>query len=136
MADHVSPQKRSLIMAAVHSEGTTPEKAVHRILRQLGFRSRMHVRALPGCPDFVFPSLRKVMFVHGCFWHRHPRCRYTTTPKTRRKFWQAKFEANVARDRRVRRQLRRMGWAVMTVWQCQLKKPNKLTERLNDFLSE
>ncbi len=136
MADHVDKAKRSLIMAAVHSKDTRPEMAVRKIVHRLGYRYRLHVRALPGCPDLVFPSRRKVVFVHGCFWHRHPRCRYATAPKTREKFWQAKFGSNVARDLRTKRELARMGWAVMTVWQCELKKPDKLTERLNDFLSD
>ncbi|MGD0134104.1 MAG: very short patch repair endonuclease [Bryobacteraceae bacterium] len=135
MVDHVLPAKRSLIMAAVRSEDTGPEVAVRRIVYRLGYRYRLHVRSLPGHPDLVLPPLRKVIFVHGCFWHRHPRCRYATSPKTRRGFWQAKFACNVVRDRIVRRQLRRMDWKVLTVWQCELKKPDRLTIRLNEFLS-
>ena len=136
MVDHVDPTKRSLIMAAVHSEDTRPEMAVRKIVHGLGYRYRLHVRALPGRPDLVFPSRRKVIFVHGCFWHRHSKCRYATSPKTREEFWRAKFTSNVARDRSARRELKRMDWAVLTVWQCELKKPDKLTERLNDFLSD
>ena len=135
MVDHVDPKKRSLIMAAVHSKDTRPEMAVRRIVHRLGYRYRLHLRSLPGCPDLVFPGRRKALFVHGCFWHRHPRCRYASSPKTRGKFWQSKFSSNIARDRRARRELKRMDWAVMTVWQCELKKPDELTERLNDFLS-
>lgn len=135
MTDHVDRRKRSLIMAAVHSEDTGPEMAVRRIVHGLGYRYRLHVRALPGHPDLVFPVRRKVIFVHGCFWHRHRKCRYATSPKTRRRFWEAKFAANEARDRRVRGELRRMDWLVLTVWQCELKKAERLTGRLDEFLS-
>ena len=135
MADHVDRKKRSLIMAAVRSENTRPEMAVRKIVHGLGYRCRLHVRTLPGRPDLVFPAHRRIVLVHGCFWHRHKRCRYASSPKTRRKFWETKFAANVERDRRIVRQLKRMGWAVFTVWQCELKKPGRLTERLNDFLS-
>ena len=136
MVDHVDVAKRSLIMAAIHSEDTGPEIAVRRIVHRLGYRYRLHARSLPGRPDLVFPSRRKAIFVHGCFWHRHPKCRYATSPKTRTEFWQAKFASNVARDRSAKRKLGRMEWAVLIVWQCELKKPDKLTERLNDFLSD
>jgi DNA mismatch endonuclease, patch repair protein len=133
--DHVDRKKRSLIMAAVHSEDTGPEMAVRRILHGLGYRYRLHVGALPGKPDMVFPARRKIVFVHGCFWHRHGDCPYATSPKTRKAFWQSKFAANVERDRRAKRELKRMGWTVLTVWQCELKKRERLTGRLNDFLS-
>ncbi len=136
MVDHVDQEKRLLILAAVHSKDTSPEMGVRGIVHRLGYRYRLHVKALPGCPDLVFPSRRRVIFVHGCFWHRHPKCRYSTSPKTCEEFWQAKFVSNVARDRRARRELKRMDWAVLTVWACELKKPNKLTERLNEFLSD
>jgi len=133
--DHVDRKKRSLIMAAVHSEDTGPEMAIRRIVHSLGFRYRLHVRALPGKPDLVFPARRKIVFVHGCFWHRHGKCRYASLPKTRKAFWLAKFAANVERDRCAKRDLKKMGWAVLTVWQCELKKLEKLTGRLNEFLS-
>src|ERR1700730_585238 len=122
-------------MAAVHSKNTSPELAVRKIVHALGYRYRLHVRKLPGSPDMVFPACRKVVLVHGCFWHRHRKCRYASAPKTRRKFWEAKFATNVIRDRRVRLELKRMDWVVLTVWQCELKKPERLARRLNDFLS-
>lgn len=136
MVDHVDRARRSLIMAAVHSKDTRPEVVVRKIVHGLGYRYRLHVVGLLGRPDLVFPSRRKVIFVHGCFWHRHQKCRYASSPKTRRKFWEAKFVTNVARDRRVGRELKRMGWAVLTVWQCELKKAERLSRRLDDFLSE
>ncbi len=136
MTDHVSRKKRSLIMAAVHSKDTKPEMAVRRLTHGMGYRYRLHVANLPGRPDLVFPSRGKVLFVHGCFWHRHTGCRYATLPKSRVEFWNAKFAANVARDRRARRELKKLGWQVLTVWQCELKDQSKLAERLDEFLAE
>lgn len=136
MVDHVDPEKRSSIMSAVHSKDTKPEMKVRKAVFALGYRYRLHRTDLPGKPDLVFPSRRKVIFVHGCFWHRHARCKYATIPKTRTQFWQDKFAANTKRDRRVRRDLKKLGWEVLTVWQCELKRPEKLTERLNDFLAK
>lgn len=135
MTDHVDRKKRSLIMAAVRSEDTKPELAVRKIVHAMGYRYRLHVRKLPGRPDLVFVSRCKAIFVHGCFWHRHTGCRYATSPKTHAAFWKAKFSYNVARDRRNRRELKKIGWAVLTVWQCELKNPEKLTERLNEFFA-
>jgi DNA mismatch endonuclease (patch repair protein) len=122
-------------MAAVRSKDTKPEMGVRRIVHALGYRYRLHDPKLPGRPDLVFASRHKTIFVHGCFWHRHTGCRYATTPKTRTAFWEAKFFSNIARDRRTRRELKKRGWAVMTIWQCELKNPERLTERLDDFLS-
>lgn len=136
MVDHVDKAKRSFIMASVHSEGTGPEKAVRAIVRRLGYRCRLHVKSLPGRPDLVFQSRRKIIFVHGCFWHRHRKCRYASSPKSRKAFWEAKFAANVSRDRRIKRALKRMGWCIMTVWQCELKEKERLTRRIDDFLSK
>src|SRR6202051_3411575 len=108
-------------MSAVHSKDTKPEMAVRRVVHALGFRYRLHYASLPGRPDLVFPSRGKVIFVHGCFWHRHARCRYATIPKTRTDYWQDKFSANTERDRRNKRELKRLGWEVLIVWQCELK---------------
>jgi DNA mismatch endonuclease, patch repair protein len=135
VTDHVDREKRSLIMAAVHSQDTKPELAVRKIVHRLGYRYRLHDPKLPGRPDLVFALRRKAIFVHGCFWHRHTGCRYTTTPKTRTVFWEAKFSSNVSRDRRTRHELKKMGWEVLTVWQCELKNQRKLTERLDEFLA-
>jgi DNA mismatch endonuclease (patch repair protein) len=112
------------------------ENIVRRLAHALGYRFRLHVRSLPGAPDLVFPRLRKVIFVHGCFWHRHTcgRCRI---PATRRRYWLAKIDRNAARDRRVQRALRQLGWGVMVVWECQTKAANRarLRSRLQSFLS-
>lgn len=134
VVDHVDSAKRSLIMAAVHSKHTKPEVVVRKIVYGLGYRYRLHAKNLPGRPDLVFPGKRKAIFVHGCFWHRHTGCRYATSPKTRVQFWESKFQTNVDRDRRNVSDLESLGWKVLTVWQCELKKLGTLTERLNEFL--
>ena len=100
------------------------------MLHRLGYRFRLQRRDLPGSPDIVLPRHQTAVFVHGCFWHRHPGCRYTTTPKTRADFWARKFEQNVDRDHRKEQQLREMGWSVVVVWECELRNPSSLTERL------
>jgi DNA mismatch endonuclease (patch repair protein) len=134
--DHVNKAKRSLIMAAVHSKNTKPEMVVRKLVFGMGYRYRLHSAKLPGKPDMVFPSRCKAIFVHGCFWHRHKGCRYATSPKTRVEFWERKFAANVARDKQTERELKKLGWSVLTIWQCQLKDPKRLAKRLDDFLSK
>lgn len=123
-------------MAAVRSKDTGPEIAVRKIVHALGYRYRLHDPKLPGKPDLVFASRRKVLFVHGCFWHCHTRCKRATIPETRADFWVKKLASNVERDRRNRRQLRAMGWKVLTVWQCRLKDKRKLTELIDGFLAD
>lgn len=106
-------------MAGICGKDTAPELAVRRFLHRAGLRFRLHAR-LPGKPDLVFPRYRVALFVHGCFWHRHPGCRYTTTPASNAAFWRQKFAENVSRDARVQRQLETLGWQVHVVWACQL----------------
>lgn len=122
--------QRSRNMAAIHGRDTTPERRVRSLLHQLGYRFRLHRRDLPGSPDIVLPKHHTVVFVHGCFWHRHPGCRYTTTPRTRAAFWQSKFRQNVERDARQISELRAAGWSVMVVWECELRDIEALTTRL------
>lgn len=133
MTDCVSPAKRSDMMRAVKSAWTGPEVSVQRLLRRLGCRPKTHAANLPGRPDFVFPRKRKIILVHGCFWHRHG-CKYTTTPKSRIAFWSDKFVQNVRRDRRNVRVLRRAGWNVLVIWQCNLRAEERLNNRLQKFL--
>lgn len=130
----VTPQ-RSAIMRAVKGKDTKPEMAVRRVLHRLGFRFRLQRPDLPGRPDIVLPRCRLAIFVHGCFWHRHPDCRRATTPKTRIDFWSAKFAANVARDGRVEGELVAAGWKVLVVWECETKKPEDLTGALFEGLA-
>ena len=109
-------------MAAVPQRDSKPELIVRRLIHGMGYRYRLHVRDLPGSPDIVLPRLRKIIFVHGCFWHGHPRCRKgTSRPKTRRRYWAEKIARNRRRDRRVARALRAMGLSVYVVWECELR---------------
>jgi DNA mismatch endonuclease (patch repair protein) len=135
-SDVLSPAERSALMSRIRGKDTTPERAVRSMVHGLGYRFRLHGRDLPGRPDLVLPRLRTVIFVHGCFWHRHARCRYATTPATRRAFWLEKFERNVERDRRTAKALRRLGWSVITVWECQLRRPEKVRARLERMLEQ
>jgi DNA mismatch endonuclease, patch repair protein len=135
MTDRIDPVRRSINMSRVRSSGTVPEIAVRKAAHRLGYRFRLGRRDLPGSPDLVFPGRRVAMFVHGCFWHRHAGCARTTTPKTRADFWNAKFKENVGRDRRVAALLRRSGWTVAIVWECETKDPECLRKRLQTTLS-
>lgn len=125
---------RSDIMRAVKRANTAPEIIVRQVLHALGLRFRLHRRDLPGSPDVVLPRFRTVIFVHGCFWHRHPDCRYTTTPKTRQEYWLPKFAANIERDHRKEAQLQALGWRVLLVWECETKQREELTLRLRHEL--
>lgn len=132
-----TPDKvRSQIMRAVHSKDTQPELAVRRILHALGYRYRLHRKSLPGSPDLVFVRRRKVIFVHGCFWHGHDCKRGARKPKSNVDYWQAKIARNQARDARSVDALERAGWETMTVWECELRLAERpaLTSRLVDFL--
>ena len=136
MADVFTPAQRSRVMQAVLSRDTGPELVVRRLAARLGFRTRAKSRTLPGSPDLVFTRLRKVVFVHGCFWHRHACPRGRSHPAARRAFWAKKFAMNVRRDRAALRALRRDGWQVLVVWECGLK-PDRLDRtiaRLRRFL--
>lgn len=120
MADRFNRKTRSRIMAAIRGKNTAPELTVRSFLHRMGLRFRIHVPGLPGRPDLVFTKHRTVVFVHGCFWHQHPRCRLARMPASNRRFWTKKFSGNRERDRRTARKLRAAGWKVLTIWQCQL----------------
>lgn len=115
-----TPQ-RSRMMSSIRGKNTWPERALRRLLFARGLRYRLHVRKLPGSPDLVFPKYRAVVFVHGCFWHRHEGCRYTTIPRANEDFWAQKFQGNVSRDMRHAEMLRTLGWRTAVVWECALK---------------
>jgi DNA mismatch endonuclease, patch repair protein len=121
-------------MRAVKSSDTSAELAVRRIVHNLGYRYRLHRKDLPGKPDLVFPGRRKVIFVHGCFWHRHQGCNRSRLPKTNQGYWQPKLQRNVERDARVQAQFVDMGWDVLVVWECEVKNAELLRERLSSFL--
>ena len=119
--DIVSPQTRSRMMRSIRGRNTKPELLVRRALHRLGFRFRLNVRTLPGTPDIVLPRFRAAVFVHGCFWHRHPGCRLAATPQTRPDFWQEKFAGTLARDNAAREALLDNGWRVAVIWECQTR---------------
>ncbi len=132
--DVFTPKKRSQVMRAVLGKDTAPEMTVRRLTHALGYRYRLHAANLPGKPDLVFPSRRKVIFVHGCFWHQHRCRRGNRVPASRREYWVKKLAGNKTRDRKVRRQLRREGWRVLVLWECQLKDQTRLAQRISTFL--
>ena len=135
MADNRTPESRSALMSRIGGKNTAPELAVRGLLHALGYRFRLHRKDLPGTPDIVFPSRRKVVFVNGCFWHAHG-CRIGRPPKSRPGFWLPKLERNRIKDKRNIRALRRLGWLVLTIWQCQVRKPTQLRTKLIAFLGQ
>ena len=121
MTDIVDSRRRSEMMSRIRGKDTVPELIVRRVAHRMGLRFRLHRRDLPGRPDLVFPRHLLAVFVHGCFWHRHGRCRYAYTPKSRIAFWTKKFADNVARDRRNEDALRDLGWRVLVIWECETR---------------
>lgn len=132
--DKLSPEQRSAVMARIRGRGTEPELIVRRLCHSLGYRFRLHRRDLPGTPDIVFPARRKVIFVHGCWWHRHNCHLGRRAPKSRLDYWLPKFARNVARDKQNRTELRRFGWSVLVVWECQTRRRVSLAARVRKFL--
>ena len=132
--DSVSSQRRSEIMGRVRSRDTRPELIVRRLAHSMGYRYRLHSQDLPGRPDLVFRSRKKVIFVHGCFWHRHQGCALARIPKSRQDFWIPKFEANKSRDMRTEEALRQAGWQVLVVWECELGDLPSLKNKIEEFL--
>lgn len=134
MTDTMSPEERSRRMALIRSVDTKPEMAVRRLVHGMGYRYRLHCRKLPGKPDLVFHSRHAVIFVHGCFWHRHDLCSLARLPKSKIEFWTSKLEGNRERDTRKIAALEISGWRVLVVWECELKDQERLAERLRRFL--
>jgi DNA mismatch endonuclease (patch repair protein) len=132
--DTLNSAERSKRMGLVRGKDTKPEMLVRRMVHAMGFRYRLHVKTLPGSPDMVFPGRGKIIFIHGCFWHRHGPCKNTRLPKSRLDFWLPKLEGNRARDAANRRLLRRLGWEVLVIWECQLKNLVRTAEKINMFL--
>ena len=134
MTDRLTPEARSRLMSRVRCADTKPEIAVRRLLHSLGFRFRLHRRDLPGCPDIVLPRHRKIVFVHGCFWHSHPGCRRASRPKDHREFWDKKLAGNTERDEKSLRALEAAGWKVLIIWECETRNAAGLRERIRGFL--
>jgi len=130
MVDTLSRERRSWNMSRIRNKNTRPELLVRSLLHCSGFRFRLHKKSLPGKPDIVLEKHRTVIFVHGCFWHRHKGCPDATTPKTRTTFWEKKFKDNTGRDKSVVKDLCNAGWKVIIVWECETKRPDELRERL------
>ena len=132
---HKVSEQRSRNMSAIKSKNTKPEIAVRKVLHSMGYRFRLHSKDLPGSPDIVLPKYKTVIFVHGCFWHRHENCKYATTPKTREEFWESKFKENVIRDKSHQKKLSAIGWKIIIVWECEIKDKNLLiNDRLKGLL--
>lgn len=137
MTDIVDSKVRSRMMSGIRAKDTKPEMMVRRYLHGLGFRYRLHNRSLPGRPDIVLPKYNTIIFVHGCFWHRHSGCSLAYMPKSNAEAWQKKFESNVNRDKKVWAELTNAGWKVIIVWECSLRKnANKSLEALSNSIIE
>jgi DNA mismatch endonuclease (patch repair protein) len=134
MADRITEAQRSQLMARIRRADTKPELIVRRMLHRLGYRFRVHLKGVPGRPDLAFTRRRKIIQVHGCFWHAHEGCPWARIPTTRAEFWSAKFERNRERDRRLEEAAAQAGWLSLVVWECELKDIEGLQHRLVDFL--
>ena len=135
MTDIFSEEQRSYVMSRVSSKDTKPEKIVRSFLHRSGFRFRLHMVNLPGKPDLVLAKYKTVIFVHGCFWHRHKDCRKATTPQSRKEFWEDKFKRNVIRDKANCKVLRSDGWKILVVWECELTNAQKRSKRLANLVT-
>jgi DNA mismatch endonuclease (patch repair protein) len=134
--DPLTPAQRSERMSRVRNKDTKPELVIRKLVWSLGYRYRLHSKKLPGRPDLVFPARKKVIFIHGCFWHQHENCRQYRMPRTRLEFWLPKLESNKRRDVKVLGELHTMGWKVLVVWECELKNKDELINRVRHFMEE
>nr|WP_315415169.1 very short patch repair endonuclease [uncultured Pseudomonas sp.] len=134
-ADVVTPEQRSRNMSKIKDKNTKPEMIVRSMCHELGLRYRLHRKDLPGTPDLVFPKRRLCLFVHGCFWHRHPGCKYAYTPKSRLDFWLPKLAKNVERDINAQRALEVSGWRVSIIWECQTKNRDTLRTEIQKMIN-
>ena len=132
--DTFTPQERSKLMSRVHSRNSKPELLVRRVIHSMGYRYRLHDAKLPGKPDIVFASRRKVIFVHGCFWHRHSCAKGQQVPKSHTNFWKSKLEKNKNRDIKQQELLQQLGWDVLVIWECMLRDLHKLQDDIRSFL--
>jgi len=132
--DKLTPEKRSWNMGRIRSKDTKPEKVVRSMLHKSGLRFRLHRKDLPGKPDIILPKFKTVIFVHGCFWHRHKGCQYSYTPKSRKEFWEKKFQDNITRDKKARKELEDLGWKIILIWECELKNIDSVQKKIKNYL--
>ena len=132
--DNLTPQQRSKTMASVRGKDTRPELVVRRLTHRAGYRYRLHEKSLPGKPDLVFPRRNKLIFVHGCFWHGHSCRSGLNRPTSNKSYWLPKLDRNKSRDKKNRAKLRRLGWKVLAIWECQVRDEARLTTRIQRFL--
>ncbi len=132
---HKVSEQRSRNMSAIKSKNTKPEIKVRKVLHSMGYRFRLHSKDLPGSPDIVLPKYKTVIFVHGCFWHRHENCKYASTPKTRREFWNKKFIENIKRDSEIQEKIKILDWRSVVIWECETKNLENLRDKLVDIFS-
>lgn len=134
--DTVDSETRSRIMSHIHGKDTAPEMAIRRLIHGMGYRYRLHDRSLPGTPDIIFRARKKIIFVNGCFWHRHQGCRLATIPKTNVDYWTEKFRLNAERDRKTLEEFESIGWKTLVIWQCEIRDVEKLKGKIIEFLGE
>ena len=132
---HKVSEQRSRNMSAIKSKNTKPEIAVRKLLHSMGYRFRLHSKDLPGSPDIVLPKYKTVIFVHGCFWHRHENCKYASTPKTRKEFWNKKFTENKKRDSEIQEKIKILDWRSVVIWECETKNMENLRDKIIDVFS-
>lgn len=136
MADIFSKSKRSEIMSKVRATETKPEILVRKLLFSKGFRFRKNLKSLPGKPDIVLPKLKTVIFIHGCFWHGHKNCEAATLPKTQKEYWNTKISSNIKRDKRYIRELKKLRWKVIIIWECRITSKAKREKQFNSLLTQ
>jgi len=136
MSDTLSHSQRIFCMSQNKGKNTIPEIFVRKLVHSFSYHYRLHRRDLPGCPDIVFPKRKKVIFINGCFWHRHTCKKGRSMPATRKKFWQQKFKRTIERDKQNYKALKKLGWKVFVIWECQIKKPEKLIGKISKFLKK
>ena len=132
---HQVSEQRSRNMSAIKSKNTKPEIKVRKILHSMGYRFRLHSKDLPGSPDIVLPKYKTVIFVHGCFWHRHENCKYASTPKTRKEFWNKKFTENKKRDSEIQEKIKILDWRSVVIWECETKNIENLRDKIIDVFN-
>ena len=132
---HKGSEQRSRNMSAIKSKNTKPEIKVRKILHSMGYRFRLHSKDLPGSPDIVLPKYKTVIFVHGCFWHRHENCKYASTPKTRKEFWNKKFTENKKRDSEIQEKIKILDWRSVVIWECETKNIENLRDKIIDVFN-